>query len=287
MRRARLQLGTIVEITANDIEDIGPIEAAFAAIDRVQRLMSFHDHESDLSRINRAGVDEAIAIDPETYGVLAFANTLSKRSLGAFDITIASILMDHDFLPRSNGAVETAVTYRDLHLMPDHRICWQRKGQIDLGGIAKGYAVDRAIAALQIHGVKNGMVNAGGDLRCFGEAWPITLRHPYEPGVLMSVGWLSDGAVATSAGYFAGKQVGEGKIDPLVDPKTGLCTRWDGSFSVAASTCMAADALTKIIRLKPERAQFILKQFDAQAIVFDKFGPHTCGRSWFREDYVA
>ncbi len=288
MRRARPLLGTIVDITADGADDVLPaaIEAAFASIELVQRLMSFHDPDSDVSRINGAEVDREVRIDPHTYRVLDFAHRLSDLSGGLFDITIAVVLVQSGFLPeRSPEVVPVGTTYRDLDLLPGCRVLWRRKGWIDLGGIAKGYAVDCAIAALRSHGVTTAIVNAGGDLRCFGKPQSIHVRHPGVPTMLMQVGSLSDAAMATSAGYFSGKDLDGCQIDPLVDPKRCSCTSWDGSISVVARDGMTADALTKVVRLAPDSVPDILECFDAQAIVIDQEGSRSCGRRLLQEDF--
>jgi len=287
MRRARPLLGTLVEITAEAAADILPdaIEAAFASIEEVQLLMSFHDPHSDVSRINDAAAGCEVDIDPHTFGVLAFARRLSDLSEGAFDVTMAPILVANQFLPeRRPEAISADTNYLDLDLLPDNCARWRRKGWIDLGGIAKGYALDCAVAALRWYGVATGVVNAGGDLRCFGEPQPIHVRHPDAPTTLMHLGWLADAALASSAGYFSGINAGNRRIDPLVDPKRGCCTSWDASFSVVAADGMTADALTKVIRLAPDAAPGVLDRFGAQAIVIDHDGARCCGRPLLQEN---
>jgi thiamine biosynthesis lipoprotein len=150
---------------------------------------------------------------------------------------------------------------------------------LDLGGIAKGYAVDCAIQALKVAGVNGALVNAGGDLRCFGQAQAIQVRHPDEPGSIVALGRVQDAAVATSAGYFSQRESEQGTLEPLVDPTNQRCTRWQGSISVVAPDCMTADALTKIVRLAPDRAAAILAEPGAQTIVLDGQGLHMAGKA--------
>jgi thiamine biosynthesis lipoprotein len=289
MRRARALLGTIVEITAEGALDSLPaaIDAAFASIEEVQRLMSFHDPKSDVSRINGAEAGQRLSIHPRTFNVIKFARQLSDLSGGTFDITMAPVLVENGFLPRGrpHEPIPFGATYLDLELLPGSQVRWRRKGWIDLGGVAKGYAVDCAIATLRSHDhVTTAIVNAGGDLRCFGEAQPIHIRHPNTPAVLMHLGWLGDAALASSAGYFSGIEVDGCRIDPLVDPKRRRCASWDASISVAAPDAMSADALTKVIRLMPGFAPELLDRFGAQAIVIDHEGPRCCGRSLLQAD---
>jgi thiamine biosynthesis lipoprotein len=287
MRRARPLLGTIVQITVEGAAEVleSKVDAAFAAIERVHQLMSFHDATSDVARLNAAPAGCSVRVDTQTYRVIAFALELSELSGGAFDITTASELVSQGFLPNSDpGMAATHSTFRDLELLPYDCVRWHEKGRIDLGGIAKGYAVDCAIEALRSEGITTAVVNAGGDLRCFGESQPIHLRHPETPTTLIHLGRLADAAFATSAGYFSEIETDEHRIDPIVDPKRRACVSWNGSVSVAAANCMVADALTKIVRLDPQIAPRVLEQFGAQAFVVDAQGIRCCGRSWFQKD---
>lgn len=286
MRRARPLLGTIVEITAEGADDVLPaaIEEAFASIEQVQRLMNFHDPNSDVSHINDAETGQGIIVDPQTLRVLRFAHRLSYLSEGLFDVTTASTLVVDGFLPERTRKIPDGATYLDLLLLPGNCVLWRRKGCIDLGGIAKGYAVDCAIATLRSRGVASAIVNAGGDLRCFGTPRPIYLRHPDTPAVLMYIGSIRDAAFATSAGYFSRINNGGREIEPLVDPRRGECVTWKGSVSVAAPDGMTADALTKIVALAPDFAVGILDHFDAQAIVIDGEEMRCCGHGLLQWD---
>lgn len=279
IRRARPLLGTLADIQATGGQTAAAIETAFSAIEEVHRLMSFHEPESDVSRINRSGASAPISISPRTYEVLEFAQQISTLSNGAFDVTVAGKLVDAGFLPRPAhaGNIDADASYRDLMLLSSSQVMLKKRVWIDLGGIAKGYAVDCAVAALQGHGVESAIVNAGGDLRFLGQAQSIKIRHPDKPTAFVSLGMLKDCAVATSAGYFSKIRTPDSGIDPLVDPKSQACVRWEQSISVIASSCMMADALTKVVRLIPRGAQKILERFDAYAVQIDQQGNITYG----------
>ncbi|MGH8259726.1 MAG: FAD:protein FMN transferase [Steroidobacteraceae bacterium] len=256
-------LGTFVEIAASGDPARLPraVAAAYAAIERVQQLMSFHDPRSDVSRINAAPAGESVRIDPETRAVLGAAREIGDLSAGAFDIAIAPVLMRSGALPVHGTFVRdaaNATTYRDLHLRPGSRVRWRHKGCIDLGGIAKGFAVDRAIEALRRDGIESAVVNAGGDLRCFGDPQPLYVRESDDPGVLRIAGELRDGAAATSADSF--------RPQALVDPAGRRCTSWHRSVTVLARDCMSADALTKVVALAPDEAARVLRHFGAMHV---------------------
>ena len=193
------------------------VEAAFLAVTEVHQLMSFHEAESDVSRINRSDELVPIAISPLTYEVLLFAEQVSKASGGAFDVTIASHMVDAHFLPYPVEASSVArnTSYRDVCLPSQNRLLLKKRLWMDLGGIAKGYAVDCAVATLQAFGVESGLVNAGGDLRFFGQPQAIKIRHPNAPTSFVDLGLLANCAVATSAGTFSGDCYRRPKIDSL------------------------------------------------------------------------
>jgi FAD:protein FMN transferase len=181
----------------------------------------------------------------------------------------------HGFLPSTDDAQPRKATWRDLELLAGNRVCWHRAGRIDLGGIAKGYAVDMAIEVLRSYEVPSGLVNAGGDLRMFGEPRPVHVRLPDSPRALAPLGLFADCALATSAAYFSSHDSDRGLLEPLVDRQRDSCEARRGSATVVAAECMTADALTKVVRLAPHLARKVLGDFDARAIVIDG----TCQRS--------
>lgn len=275
VRRARPLLGTIVEIRADAplcAATVAAIESGFAAIARVGSLMSAHAADSELSLLNRHACARAVAIDPWTYEVLAAAARFWQASGGLFDCTIAPILASRGFLPRGIARGDIApATQHDVLLLDSYRVRFRRPLALDLGGIAKGFAVDRAIDALKQRGIASGAVNAGGDLRVFGHcAEPIHLRDPADPGVLLMAGWLRDGAIASSASYFARRRWGGGWISPIIDPRSGAPRSADDfGVSVIAPDTLTADALTKPVMLQGAAAAGLLRQFGARALLFN------------------
>lgn len=205
-----------------------------------------------------------------TYTVLKQSMRLWKVSRGVFDCDVGMPLMRAGLLPasilrRPYRRVEagTAIT-----LLPDHKVLLNRSVSIDLGGIAKGFAVDRAVEILQAHGVKNGLVNAGGDLRVFGiDPQLIYVRHPDLKGQSQLIGSLCNGAVATTASYFTGDvstdTIGESAV---FDIKRNRRVVTKGSISVIARTCMQADALTKIAMIRGRLPTLLARLAQAHVI---------------------
>jgi thiamine biosynthesis lipoprotein len=243
VRRLRPALGTFVELR---VEGLAPqralraIDRAFAEVLDVQRLMSFHDRASDLSRLHRARVGAAVRIDARTCAVLEHALGIAALSQGRFDPTVAAQQVSWGLLPRPSHAAppDPQATWRDIEIVGARRVRCARPLWIDLGGIAKGYAVDRAIEILIGAGASQAVVNAGGDLRVHGaRTEPIELRHD-RAGAATPLLELGDGAVATSA-----SAAGRG---PHVHGRT---RRPSGgrAVSVVAPRCATADALTKVV----------------------------------------
>jgi thiamine biosynthesis lipoprotein len=140
---------------------------------------------------------------------------------------------------------------------------------VDLGGIAKGYAVDLAVRSLQGFGIENIVVNAGGDLRVAGpDSHDVRLRHPSAPLCSAHAAALSNAALATSAGYFSRRASATGEVSALVNPRDGTPYLGAHSISVRAENCMTADALTKVVLFGPPAlAEIVLEQFNAEAYV--------------------
>ena len=275
LRCARPALGTLVDIDV----DIAPcagrsgavaaVGAAFAAVAEVQRLMSAHDPRSDLRRLSEGAHQGPLHVDPRTLDVLRLARRLHTASRGLFDVAIGGALAAAGHLPpldragSARGATSAgagAGTTADIRIMADDTVVFARPLHLDLGGIAKGYAVDTAVAALRSHGIVSGVVNAGGDLRAFGpRVHPVQLRFD---GGVRTVARLCDGAFAASCNAAA----------VHVDPRRGGFAgtgRPPCTVAVHAPTAVLADALTKIALLCPATADRLCRALGASWRGFD------------------
>ena len=261
IRRARPLLGTFVEIALPETATTA-FEAGFAAIAHIHDRMSFHAPDSDLSRIHAARAGEPVQVDPHTIRVLRMAATLHRVSNGLFDITVGRALVRDGFLPRPDNVRLTDFpgTAADIVLIDDIHLCCVRRVLIDLGGIAKGYAVDCAVDALRLAGASYGIVNAGGDLRVFGPVSQ-TVHIRSGAGDVMAQVLLQDCAIASSSNL-ANRRRREGKA---ITPHIGAEHQpvlIDETISVMASTCMIADAMTKVAMTDPDLADTLLREHD-------------------------
>lgn len=267
LSRARTWLGTLVEIRARHVrlevlEDA--LERAYARIAQVHARMSVHEAGSDLRRLHAAAPGTWVPLAPDTCAVLEFALELSRRTDGVFDPCVGALLGLVGALPVS---APSGASWRDLELAPGRARC-RRPLLLDLGGVAKGYAVDQALAELRRAGCSAALVNAGGDLACFGpEPEPVHVRVA---GLgLVPLLALSAGALASSCYAEGVAAAGDGRVSALIDPRTGAPAARSGTISVTAPTAMSADALTKVVALMGDSAAPILREYAAQAALLD------------------
>jgi FAD:protein FMN transferase len=270
VRRCRPLLGTFVEITASGLDEAGlrqAVAGAFATIERLQNLLSAHDPASELSLLNREAASHAVTVSPETFAVLRLADQMANESGGAFDYTIAPTLAEWGLRPADLQRTNPG-NWRDLRLRPGRKVHLLRPLALDLGGIAKGFAVDAAIEVLRGRGVASAIVNAGGDLRVFGpQAATIHLRHPAVPQTLAHTISLRSAALATSSPCFTERGWHEQRVSHLVNPLQCVAITGAVSVTVRARECWLADALTKVVLNTPRRAEKLLAQYEAEAFM--------------------
>jgi FAD:protein FMN transferase len=278
VRRTQPLLGTFVEIAAAGADRRHlqeALDAAFAAVAQVHRLMSFHDPRSEVSRLNRDACARAVSVHAWTYQVLQTAIELNQQSSGAFDVTVAPLLQRHGLLPGGTGgaddpapAAEWTTVAGAIELRAHGRVRYRRPGiRIDLGGIAKGFAVDRALEVLRRHGLPRGLVNAGGDLAAFGpEAERVHIRHPANAGRLLVTAAIANAALASSGRSFDLLQVAEAGDCAVFDPTTQQPVRRIVGATVRAPCCMIADALTKVVMIAGAGAGSLLQRYRANAL---------------------
>ena len=289
LARARPLLGTFVEIVtagtaAPQME--AAIEAAFAAVERVHHLMSFHDPASDVSRFNRKAFGRAIAIDAWTYMVLEIALDLHRRSNGVFDIAVAPILQRLGLLPAfEEGGGSSSKTFGSaaaVELLPGNRVRMREDGsKIDLGGIAKGFAVDRAVDVLREHAIPSGLVNAGGDLAAFGpDDHTVDVRNPRHPGQLLCRVAVRNAALASSGLIFDPVQPHGSLHSAIIDPESSQPVTAICGATVRAPCCLVADALTKVVMIAGSASSETLDHYGASALFVTASGEVRVTADW-------
>jgi FAD:protein FMN transferase len=271
-----------VELWATDrAEGDAAIEAVFADMRRIDALMSTYKPDSEVSRVNAGAGKAPVPVSAELFSLLETAQQYSALSSGAFDITYASVgyLYDYREHKRPDGKAIAAalpgVDYRALKLDRVKRTVFFGKPgmRIDLGGIAKGHAVDRGIQILKERGLTHAMVNAGGDTRVsgdrLGKPWIVGIRHPDRKDEVVLRMPLEDAAFSTSGDYERFFDEGGVRYHHILNPKTGTSPHEVRSVTVIASSATRTDGLTKTVFILGPKAglEFINSLPDADAIV--------------------
>jgi len=272
--RAKPLLGTVVRIRVDGLPSglaNDAIDGAFALIADVHRLMSFHEPGSELSRLNGKASCGAVPISAHTHVVLSRALELAEASGGLFDPTIAPVLVKQGLLPALPGALPVpGASWKDVVVSPDGTASFARPLWLDLGGIAKGYAVDCAFDHIASHRPTHICVEAGGDLRLMGPAPELVyLSAPWMDGSVPAVG-IENAALASSGSQMLSDGTGGRQlVSPHIDPRSGRHGRTDRFVTVIAPRCIDADALTKVVMASGSASAGVLERYQAQAFMLD------------------
>ncbi|HEY6644646.1 FAD:protein FMN transferase [Povalibacter sp.] len=285
IERVQPLLGTFVKIAISDLEDASAhqaIDQGFAAIALIHRLMSFHEPDSDTSRLNREASIAPVTIHRHTADVIRLAQEISAASAGIFDITVASRLVEWRYLPAPPNAPapDPEADWSDIEFVEPDRIRFRRPLWIDLGGIAKGYAVDTAIESMALPALVRCHVNAGGDLRIAGPAAEqVLLQVPGHSERELPMIEIAAGSIASSTSAMTRQLVHSDWVGPHVHGNERCAVDTERFASVVAERCAVADALTKVVLAAGREASAVLNQFDATAYLYDRDGSwQTLGR---------
>jgi thiamine biosynthesis lipoprotein len=253
-------------------------EDAIADVLRIEAKYSRYRDDSVTSRVNAAAGKAAVIVDDETHALLEYAGQCYSQSGGLFDITSGVLRRAWNFRrdpPAIPSRDEIArllplIGWRDVE-WSDRSVRLPRAGmEIDLGGIGKEYAADRAATILRSRGMRHGLANLGGDIRAIGpqpdgSPWRVGVRPPRADGVAVAGFDLADGALATSGDYERYFEIGGKRYCHILDPRTGMpVTHWQ-SVSVSAPLCVVAGSCATIAMLRGADAPAFL---DAQGVTW-------------------
>ncbi|MFH1656008.1 MAG: FAD:protein FMN transferase [Candidatus Omnitrophota bacterium] len=276
---SRFLMGTLIEITCPDQQ---AMEIAFDEIKRIDGLLSKFNPESEVSRLNAAG---KLQVGPDLLYVLKKAKEFYLSSNGAFDVTVGPLVdiwkaaIKNNNLP-SDEEIQKAkvlVGFDKVFIdKSDSTVTFLKKGlEIDLGAIAKGYAVDRAIKKVLDFGIKTCLIDAGGDMYCLGknrdEPWQVGIQHPRNKNDLIDVVRVENKAVATSGDYEQMFILKDEPYSHIINPQTGYpADTGVVSVTVIAPYCLNADALaTAIFALGKEKGKVLANYYDdIEAIIY-------------------
>ncbi|MCM8782774.1 MAG: FAD:protein FMN transferase [Candidatus Omnitrophica bacterium] len=268
-----LLMGTYVEVVSPTKE---AAEIVFREIKRIELLLSKYNSQSEIFYLNQYGKAK---VSPDTFYVIKKAKEFFEYSRGAFDITVGVLLKvwgfnNYNYRVPNEKEIEGAkeLVGSDKILLDEEKMVieFQKKGMlIDLGAIAKGYAVDCAIKKLKENGIKSALINAGGDIYClgdkFGKAWQVGIRDP-KTKKIRKVLRLTDKAVATSGDYEVFFIHRDRRFSHIFDPRKGRpVDAGISSVTIVANDCLTADALaTAVFVMGKERAEELMSRFNAR-----------------------
>lgn len=282
-------MGTVVRVELWS-EDQPAGRAAIAVVmdemRRIDRTMSTYKGDSDISLVNRKAAQEPVIISNELFDLITRSLQMSELTGGAFDITYASAGYLYDFrrkIKPSDEALAKAVPAVNYHhILLDRKrssIKFSRPGvRIDLGGIAKGHAVDRCIALLQARGIKQAIVSAGGDSRIIGDhhgrPWIVGIRDPHQKGRVVAALPLSDVAVSTSGDYERYFEVNGVRYHHIINPANGRPVNGVRSATVVGNDSTTTDALsTSVFVMGVEKGMALVERLpDVEAVIVDANG---------------
>lgn len=265
VKETRILMDTFCEISCyGDSKDksIAAIDAAFKEMERIEHVFSKFDENSEVSKINRRSGSEKVKVNEEVFKLTEEAVYYSRVSEGAFDITVAPLMEIWGFVRKNKTmpgkeTIENAlksVGYKNIELDSEElSIKFLNKGaKVDFGGIAKGYAADRAKDVLVSKGIKNGLVNLGGNIFALGSApgkknWKIGVYDPGNKGKLLQSFELNDRAISTSGNYERFFEIEGKRYSHIINPITGEPCHGIISVTVVADSAEQADALSTAI----------------------------------------
>lgn len=269
------------------------LQAVLAEMHRIDAAFSPYRPDSELSVLNRDAVNDWVTVSPELLQLLLASRRASELTSGAFDITFASAGRYYDYRKgtapdqQTLDAAVTGIDYRHVELEPaQRRVRFTHPATyVDLGGIAKGYAVDRGVAILQAAGIDQATVSAGGDSRILGDRrgqpWIVGVRHPRDAEKMVVRLPLTDTAISTSGDYERYFVKDGQRFHHILDPDSGSSAEGSMSVTILGATGLLTDALsTSVFVLGAEQGLALINQMPGvDAIIID-----TQGRMSYSDD---
>jgi len=289
MGEARAMMGTEVSVylwSDDPALGVAAIEDVFAEAARIEQLMSTYIEDSEISAVNRLAAEEPVVVGAELFGLIQRSLDISVLTLGAFDITYDSVGKYYDFRAHQRPDAETIeaergnINYRFVELEePELTVKFNHEGvRINLGGIAKGYVVERGIDILRGAGIRNAIVTAGGDSRLLGDRrgrpWMVGIRDPRQDGeVAMSIP-LVDEAISTSGDYERYFDEDGVRYHHIIEPSSGIPAGGVHSATVIGPDAVITDALsTSVFVMGVDRGLTLISTLpDYESIVIDADG---------------
>ena len=293
-------LARVVAVAKHQWQGKRCIEAGFGSSVRIDEMMSDYKPDSELSKVNREAFANPVKVSPELFEILQKSVRFSRLSNGAFDVTVGPLVDlwhkagEANVVPDENtlAAAKARVGFEKLILDANERtVRFAVKGmRLDLGGIAKGYAVDKAVEAMRREGAIGGMVCASGDIRCFGkpadkDTWRVGLQNPVAANPPDSNGAIgaeqvlmvlkvNDMAVSTSGDYRRFVTIDGKRYSHIIDTSTATGANKLSSDTILAANAVDADALSTAVNVMgAEKGLALVESLDGVEAILITAGP--------------
>ena len=293
-KRTQMQMGTLVTITAvapDKDRSNRAMQAAFDEIKRLERLLSTWRPDSELSRVNAEAGHQPVMVSQETVELVVRALEIVRLTHGGFNIALGPAVEAWSVMERQH--IPDDAELRQLKPLVDwtaiqvdtvkRTIYLPREGmRIDIGGIGKGYAADRAVEVMKRAGATGGVVALSGDIKTFGQlpdskGFPIGIQHPRQADAVLAMIDLRDEAISTAGDYERFFEQAGVRYHHILDPQTLLPARGCQSVTIIAKEGTLADGLdTGVFVLGPEEGMALVERLpDVEAIIVDREGKVT------------
>jgi thiamine biosynthesis lipoprotein len=284
IKRTQILLGTVVEIQVRDADEKNAedvITKAFAEVKRIDDLFTTYNEASPVWKLNNSA-DSIISVDPEIYNLIVLCDSITRLSNGSFDVSLDNLTKvwgfytDDPQLP-TKAEIDSSLLnsgWQKITLLGDNKIIKKENVGLNFGAIAKGYAVDKAIDVLKKLGIKEALVNAGGEISVIGKDWIVGVQHPREINSIIKKIKLDEFTVATSGDYEQYFEVGGVRYHHILDPKTGYPSTGLQSVTIIYKSNTLADALaTAVFVMGKENGMKLIESLDdTEAMIIDSGG---------------
>lgn len=292
IKQTKILMGTVVEIQVRDADEEKSKQAisnAFNEIKRIDDLFSSYNEESIVWKLNH-GVTKAQNLPSELFDIIAFSDSLWKIFGGAFDVSLGNLIdlwgfnSERKSVPSDENIEQKLASsgWKNVQMKNDNSIFILNQTKLDFGAVAKGYAVDKAIEILKQNKVASALVNAGGEVKGFGNDWIVGIQHPRNKSEILGKIILDGMSVATSGDYEQFFEINGKRYHHILNPKTGMPAGGCQSVTVISKENKIADAFaTAVFVLGPEKGMELVNKIDnIEAVIID-----SNGRTHYSKDF--
>ncbi|HEU4684077.1 MAG TPA: FAD:protein FMN transferase [Nitrospira sp.] len=291
VKRVQMHMGTLVSITSvadTQEQAQASVESGFREIKRLEQLLSTWIADSELTRVNQAAGSTPVVVSPDTIELVSRSLEIARLTEGGFNIAVgpaveAWSVTERQAIPTSTelAAIKPLTDWKAIRLDPNAKTIFLPLAgmRIDVGGIGKGYAADRAVEAMRKAGANGGVVALSGDIKTFGRLpdgmkFPFAIQHPRREGGVLAVVELQDEAISTAGDYERFFERDGVRYHHILDPVSLQPARDCQSVTVIAKEGVWADGLdTGIFVMGPVKGMSLIERLDGvEAIIVDRDG---------------